>query len=122
MPPLAQTIPREEGDPDDSDEDILVGGATQGFKDPISLTVFVDPVTSTKCPHSFSRETIYAMFNQPTITCPAHGCRAQLTKADLVRNKNLENRVKAHLRREKERAEKEMRDAVDMTIEDSEEE
>jgi hypothetical protein len=67
MAPLAQTIPRgnvifdfvpsggdeacrfihlEDGDDEDDDDDIVVGGATQDYKCPITLRLFVDPVTS----------------------------------------------------------------------------
>jgi SUMO ligase MMS21 Smc5/6 complex component len=166
MAPLAQTIPRgnisvwldsfrsivltehvgalsfvclEDGDDDDDDDDIVVGGATQDYKCPITLRLFVDPVTSyvfehiplhfvlnpntpgnglcrAKCPHSFSREAIYSMFRVLEIQCPQPGCRARFTKADLRPNKNLENRVKAFARREKERGRRE-RD-IDMTLDE----
>jgi SUMO ligase MMS21 Smc5/6 complex component len=36
----------EDGDDDDDDDDIVVGGATQDYKCPITLRLFIDPVTS----------------------------------------------------------------------------
>jgi hypothetical protein len=36
----------EEGDADDSDDDLQVGGVTQEYKDPISLKELRDPWTS----------------------------------------------------------------------------
>lgn len=47
------------------------------------------------------------MFRQEVIPCPAAGCRAKLTQSDLQPNKNLENRVKAHAKREREKAARE---------------
>jgi E3 SUMO-protein ligase NSE2 len=126
----------EDGDDEDED-DIIVGGATQDYKCPITLRVFENPVTSyalshphvimsvspflpilsalyaqltdhrTKCPHSFSRNAIYSMFRVPEIRCPQPGCQARFTKADLRANRNLEDRVKAFARREKERERRE---------------
>jgi len=122
MAPLAQTIPREDGDDEDDDDDIVVGGATQDYKCPITLRLFVDPVTSAKCPHSFSHEAIYSMFRVPEIRCPQPGCQARFTKADLRPNKNLENRVKAFTRREKERERRERDIDIDMTLDEVDDE
>lgn len=62
------------------------------------------------------------MFSTPEISCPAAGCSARYKKSDLRPNKDLENRVKAHERREKEkeRMEREEREraGVDITIDD----
>lgn len=64
MPPITEFIPRgqlafcffpfsrflisytEQGDESDDDDDVEVGGVTQDYKCPISLTPLVDPVTS----------------------------------------------------------------------------
>lgn len=39
-------ISAEDGDESDDDDDIQVGGVTQDYKCPISLTMFVNPMTS----------------------------------------------------------------------------
>ncbi len=36
----------EDGDESDDEDDVQVGGITQDYRCPISLTIFVDPVTS----------------------------------------------------------------------------
>lgn len=65
MPPLAELLPRgvcfharrsvtrlnsdfvpEDGDMSDEDEDIEVGGVTQDFKCPLTMTVLDNPMTS----------------------------------------------------------------------------
>ncbi len=67
----------ETGDNSDDEDDIQVGGVTQDYKDPLTLTIFVDPYTSfvqpalifffllmfvtsdsQVCGHSFSKESI----------------------------------------------------------------
>jgi hypothetical protein len=56
----------------DSD-DIAIERERISLKCPLTLTSYVDPVTSTKCPHSFEREAIMDMINrsQATIAPPA---------------------------------------------------
>lgn len=36
----------EEGDDSDDDDDVQVGGVTQDYRCPITLTILVDPLTS----------------------------------------------------------------------------
>lgn len=60
------------------------------------------------------------MFKSNQIKCPAAGCQAMITRADLVRNKDLENRVKAHARREKEMEEKRREEGDEEVISDDE--
>lgn len=46
MPPVSEFFEREIGDDSDEDEDIVVGGVTQDYRCPLSLTIMVDPITS----------------------------------------------------------------------------
>lgn len=46
MPPVSEFFEREDGDDSDEDEDIVMGGVTQDYKCPLSLTIMVDPLTS----------------------------------------------------------------------------
>ncbi|KAK2465226.1 hypothetical protein APHAL10511_002580 [Amanita phalloides] len=46
MRPITELIQREDGDASDDEDDIEVGGVTQDYKCPITLTPFVDPLTS----------------------------------------------------------------------------
>lgn len=41
------------------------------MKCPLTLQLFQDPVTSTKCPHSFEREAILGMISRSTFYIPA---------------------------------------------------
>ncbi|KAJ5467224.1 Zinc fingerRING/FYVE/PHD-type [Penicillium sp. IBT 31633x] len=58
--------------PADSD-DIAIQRERISLKCPLTLTSYIDPVTSTKCPHSFERDAIMDMINrsQTTIAPPA---------------------------------------------------
>lgn len=45
MPPLTDLIPAEDGDEDDSDDEFVVGGATQNFRCPLTTNLLEDPLT-----------------------------------------------------------------------------
>ena len=50
-------------DPNQSSEsEMEIAGETISLRCPITLLPFVDPITSTKCPHSFSREAFDSLF------------------------------------------------------------
>ncbi|PYI14217.1 hypothetical protein BO99DRAFT_406859 [Aspergillus violaceofuscus CBS 115571] len=67
----AENPSAEEGDDEDaSDEDIAISRERISLKCPLTLLPFQDPVTSTKCPHSFEREAITAMIAQSRTTAP----------------------------------------------------
>ena len=51
----------------DDDDDIDVLSERISIKCPITLVPMKDPVTSTKCPHSFERSAILDMLNQSAI-------------------------------------------------------
>jgi mRNA (guanine-N7-)-methyltransferase len=54
----------------DSDE-IAIESERVSLKCPLTLLIFRDPVTSTKCPHSFEREAIEDMIAHSSTTVPA---------------------------------------------------
>ena len=122
----------EPGDVSDDDDDVEVGGVTQDYKCPLTLTPLQDPVTSyaptftffglsgtnntfenfrKACNHSFSRAAIREYLSRGPKNCPATGCNKRITLADLKDDKALERRVKEHARREAMRAEDEDVDA-----------
>ncbi|KAJ5513366.1 hypothetical protein N7463_002918 [Penicillium fimorum] len=71
---LARTRNQRRGvSPADSDDDIAIERERISLKCPLTLTPYQDPVTSTKCPHSFEREAIMDMIShsQTTIAPPA---------------------------------------------------
>ncbi|KAI0372159.1 hypothetical protein BV20DRAFT_991662 [Pilatotrama ljubarskyi] len=108
MPPLTDLIPREEGDDSDDDDDLQIGGVTQDYKCPLSLTILVDPLTSKLCGHSYSAEAIKDYLGHSRARrkeCPATGCKKQISLADLEPNKELAKRAKEAARRERAREE-----------------
>ncbi|KAL6232715.1 zinc-finger of the MIZ type in Nse subunit-domain-containing protein [Aspergillus navahoensis] len=54
----------------DSD-DLAIERERISLRCPLTLLPFRDPVTSTKCPHSFEREAITSMIDQSAMTVPA---------------------------------------------------
>lgn len=95
----------EEGDAD-SDDDIAVSKATISTKCPLTLQEFKNPLTSTKCPHSFEKEAILQMISQAqarpvnggrpeeAVQCPVSGCSKLLTKGDLQVDNVLVRKIK----------------------------
>ncbi|RJE23143.1 hypothetical protein PHISCL_04499 [Aspergillus sclerotialis] len=107
-------------------EDFIIERERISLKCPLTLLPFSDPVTSTKCPHSFEREAIMGMLAQSRLDRPAPGggrrnriryircpvCSLELTKDDLKSDPVLlrkVNRAQALLQREEEEAELEGR-------------
>ncbi|KAG0694527.1 hypothetical protein DFH29DRAFT_1072874 [Suillus ampliporus] len=102
IPPINDFIPREEGDESDDDDDLEIGGVTQDFKCPITLTMLENPMKSSTCGHAFSGDAIrdYLKRCPPAgKSCPAAGCSQRLTMAMLVADSSLEKRVKLAARR-----------------------
>ncbi|KAG6850274.1 hypothetical protein H0H93_015531 [Arthromyces matolae] len=121
IPPIKDFIPEEDGDVSEDDDDLEMGGVSQNYNCPITLTLLVDPVTSCVacflysksadidlklassdvCKHSFSKAAIMQSFrsNEPTIKCPASGCTKRFGRSNLKPDKDLAKRVKAHDRR-----------------------
>ncbi|KAF3388436.1 mRNA cap guanine-N7 methyltransferase [Penicillium rolfsii] len=104
---------RRQPSPADSD-DVAIERERISLNCPITLARFKDPVTSTKCPHSFEHDAIMDMIMRskpmpggPTrakaIKCPV--CLTFLTAADLVRDTALQRRVRRAEEREARRAE-----------------
>ncbi|OXV09430.1 hypothetical protein Egran_02807 [Elaphomyces granulatus] len=91
--------------PADSD-DIAIARERISLKCPITLLPFKDPVTSTKCPHSFERQAIEDMIRKSpdSMSVPGHPqrircarcpvCSVRLTADDLRRDANLLRRVR----------------------------
>ncbi|KAK9382886.1 zinc-finger of the MIZ type in Nse subunit-domain-containing protein [Kockiozyma suomiensis] len=83
------------------DEEIFVARETRSLRCPITLQLFVDPVTSTKCPHSFSSQAIMSLLNRPrsrgNVECPVAGCNKILRKTDLKADPALAKKVERHM-------------------------
>ncbi|KAJ5316867.1 hypothetical protein PENANT_c016G09145 [Penicillium antarcticum] len=57
------------------DDDIAIERERISLKCPLTLLPFQDPVTSTKCPHSFEREPIFDMIHRSPTTIPPPAAR-----------------------------------------------
>lgn len=92
---------------DDDDDDIAVSKASISTKCPLTLQEFKDPLSSTKCPHSFEREAILSMISgaaarpvegksraEKAVQCPVSGCSKVLTRGDLETDKVLVRKIK----------------------------
>lgn len=94
---------------DEDDEEVAIAHERISLKCPLTLLPFMDPVTSTKCPHSFEKEAILDMLNHSATTiaappgsgrnrrvkavkCPV--CEVLLSAQDLKRDVVLVRRVK----------------------------
>ena len=90
------------------DDDVAIAREKTSLKCPLTLVQFVDPVTSTKCPHSFEKEAIHGMLSSSQLTVPAPEgssrrrvkavkcpvCEVQLSADDLKDDLVLVRRVK----------------------------
>ncbi|KAJ5662036.1 mRNA cap guanine-N7 methyltransferase [Penicillium maclennaniae] len=74
-PSNRRTRNRREPSPADSD-DIAIERERISLKCPLTLQPFRDPVTSTKCPHSFEREAIQDMISRSSLQIPPPPGRA----------------------------------------------
>ncbi|KAJ3568114.1 hypothetical protein NP233_g5923 [Leucocoprinus birnbaumii] len=116
MPPITEQLPREQGDNSDEDDDLEIGGVSQNYLCPITLTLLDDPYTSSVCGHSFSANAIKSTFRSPSALnkCPAAGCTKSFRLADCKPNKDLAKKVKAYKRRmEREREDSDAEEVID---------
>ncbi|KAJ5164317.1 uncharacterized protein N7500_006147 [Penicillium coprophilum] len=71
--------------PADSDDDIAIERERISLKCPLTLTPYQDPVTSTKCPHSFEREAIMDMIKRSSTTIPPPASRRGQRRVHVVK-------------------------------------
>ncbi|KAF7982922.1 hypothetical protein HWV62_25204 [Athelia sp. TMB] len=104
IPPMADFLPRESEDADasDDDDDLEIGGVTQLYTCPLSLTKLIKPMTSKICGHSFSEQAIREFMKDgrgQKLVCPASGCNKPISMGDLEYDKALEKKAKLAERR-----------------------
>ncbi|KAK3814928.1 MAG: zinc-finger of the MIZ type in Nse subunit-domain-containing protein [Benniella sp.] len=102
--PRSDATPREDGDDDDM-EIIMTDTGVHNLKCPITTNFLEDPVTSSECNHSFSKEAILQLIqsrganrsnksNNPNkCLCPVHGCNRPISADVLQPNKALARKV-----------------------------
>jgi len=97
---------------EDEDEDIEVMEDDINeaeLKCPLSLKLFEHPVRSETCGHVFEREHVTHHLKRastPFAKCPMSGCNKTFSKADLVLDTDMEERVRQFQQREKLRKER----------------
>jgi SUMO ligase MMS21 Smc5/6 complex component len=77
------------------EDDVQVAFERESFICPLSQSELVNPVTSSVCKHTFSRDPINQYLRQQNHNpvCPVPGCNRRLQTADLKPNKAIERRV-----------------------------
>ncbi|KAG8719519.1 hypothetical protein FRC08_002646 [Ceratobasidium sp. 394] len=106
MPPVIQFLPREDGDAEDSDDDMEVGGVTQDYKCPLTLQIYTNPLTSTVCGHTFSAEGIKEFLKgKSSDKCPGTGCNQRISMSVLKLDKGIQKKAVAAKRRAEENQE-----------------
>lgn len=116
------TTTQNQEDDEDDEEDLAIARERISLKCPLTLLPYKDPLTSTKCPHSFEEHAILDMISHSPSTVPAPPlpgtgrnrrvqsvkcpvCSVVLTEGDLRRDPVLVRRVRRMeevLRREEE--------------------
>ncbi|KAG0055465.1 hypothetical protein BGZ83_008470 [Gryganskiella cystojenkinii] len=97
--PTSASIPGGGDEDEDDDMEIVETGAgsVQNLKCPITTNFLEDPVTSSVCKHSFSKEAILALIRNSggrgQIPCPSHGCNNHVSAQMLQPNKALARKV-----------------------------
>ncbi|KNC75817.1 hypothetical protein SARC_11666, partial [Sphaeroforma arctica JP610] len=79
----------------ESDEDIVVGPATQDFKCKITQMLMKDPMKNSVCGHRYSKAGIMQMIGEhPSIKCPIGGCGKTVRRNTLQHDPRFEKILK----------------------------
>lgn len=114
----------EDGDDDSDDDEIEIGGATQNFTCPLTLTMLEEPMTSKACKHSYSKAAIFEYLGTSVMgkKCPASGCQQTISRNTLREDPKLGRRVRDAARRQEARKEKQAaeteQDALEIDVDD----
>merc|ERR1712130_134561 len=102
----------KEDDDDDEDIDIVIDRAANvnigSIKCPLTQRVFVEPVKSRECGHTFEREAVENYIEsqeqrQEMSDCPLPGCNNILTKDQLIRDVMMEKKIKAQSKQDNDK-------------------
>ncbi|KAI1472632.1 zinc-finger of the MIZ type in Nse subunit-domain-containing protein [Daldinia caldariorum] len=64
------------------DDDLIVAEEHLDIRCPLSLVVMKDPYTSTKCRHTFEKDSIIQFLGNRRARCPQAGCNKEVTISD----------------------------------------
>lgn len=87
--------------PDENeDDDIHIEGGKVDLRCPIVMKIFENPMTSTKCGHTFSLEGVNGTWQTQNAQtkCPTPGCDKRLRKSDFKPDRLMTLRIKAYQR------------------------
>ena len=97
----------DEEEEEEEEEELEIASERISLKCPLTLLTFQEPVTSTKCPHSFEKQAILDMISHSSTTVPPSGggrnrvravkcpvCSVLLTAQDLRKDAVLLRRVR----------------------------
>ncbi|WVO12543.1 hypothetical protein L204_100143 [Cryptococcus depauperatus] len=106
-PPMSYFLAPGSND-EDLDDDIDVGGQTQTYRCPITLMLYQDATTCTKCKHTYTKAAIYDLIDNAKrqhrkAQCPVTGCNKIIDKSDLKPNPSMQKRANDFARRQQDR-------------------
>jgi len=83
---------------EDADDEIEVGGGTIDLRCPVSMNIFVTPMISKKCGHTFDILSIENTWRNSNVVedCPIPGCSARLRRGDFIPDRLMTLRVKSY--------------------------
>ncbi|KAG8818893.1 hypothetical protein FRC17_010667 [Serendipita sp. 399] len=122
MPPLSSMIPKEDGDEDDSDDEVEVGGMAKSYRDPLTRAWLENPMKSKLCGHVYSQASIFDFLRAGPADCPAAGCDKKISKKDLEPDEDMARQVRNAKRREEESQNKGRKKQNRIVIDDDDDE
>ncbi|KAG4218539.1 hypothetical protein PC116_g32981, partial [Phytophthora cactorum] len=88
-----------EDEGDDDDDDLIVAEEHLGIYCPLSMVVMKDPYTSTKCKHTFEKDSIvqFLRAQHGRARCPQTGCNKEVTISDFHPDPVMLRKIKRQL-------------------------
>ena len=80
---------------------MVIATHVKSFRCPLAQSEFVNPVMSTLCRHTFSKDYLLQWLAGQSRQCPVAGCRYQLSEGVLKPNRDMVRKV-AHAKRKRD--------------------
>ena len=114
------------GDEDSEDDDIIIDRTQNvsvgSIKCPLTQQIFVQPVKSKLCGHTFEKEAVENYIRRQAekneiAECPLPGCTNLLTSDQMIRDVKMQKRIKAQSKQQQNEGSDDENDAVmDLTV------